>query len=348
MKLLLSVPDGEATSHHRVLNPINELVRLGLAEFQILNQNELNHQLKWADLILLQCLLGPQQVELIKKIKSTGKPLIIDYDDDFSALPPHVLDRFKITQSEAEINWRYYLQSADYLTTSCEYLKERMLLSSERPEQDIKILLNCLLPREYDPAREYSPRENGNEVRILYSCADSHLADFKWISPVLSWLGNHYPNVSIETQGTLKFGFHNPTYKGKTRHHSFAPYLVYHESLRNISPHITIGPLLPNTHAKSRSNIKYLQSASVKSAFVASAEPPYSCIQHGKTGFLAKNRLQWWWYLRKLIRNPNLRKQMAENAFEDAESYLIGNHIEKWNQFYRTAIEEKKKKNAVV
>lgn len=341
MKILFNASDGEATGHHRMLNAIYELKNRGLAEIQPMNSNELNYQLKWADMILMQCLLGPQQFELIKKIKASGVPLVIDYDDDFANLPPHILDRFKITPQEAKENWKFYLQSADYLQTSCEYLKQRMMAESGRSENEVKILINCLLRREYDPGFEYEPRENDNEVRILYSCSDSHLADFKWISPVLSWLGNRYPNVVIMTQGNLKFSYHNPNYKGKSLHHSFAPYLVYHERLREISPHITIGPLRNNDHAKSRSNIKYLQSASVKSAFVASDSPPYSCIKHGETGFLASNRLQWWWYLRKLIRNPELRKRIVDAAFKDAESYLIEKHIDDWYEFYSSVVARK-------
>jgi hypothetical protein len=126
-----------------------------------------------------------------------------------------------------------------------------------------------------------------------------------------------------------------PEYKGRSTHEPYASYGTYHPRLREISPHICIGPLLNNEHAYSRSDIKYLQTASVKAVFVGSDAPPYwDTVQHRKTGYLVGTKLGWWWYLRKLIRNPELRREMGQAAYEHAGKFILKDHIHRWYDIY--------------
>lgn len=335
LKIIYSAVDSEATGSQRIINPLKALEAAGWAELQVLNSEDIRPQLKWAKLLVLQCLVGPQQFEMLQKVKSSGIPIVIDYDDNFADLPSHVLRRLNLKKEEAAENWRKYLELATCVTVPCQALADK-IKKITKGKAKVKILPNCLLDREYRPAKDYFPKEDGS-VRILYSCSDSHREDFEWIGPVLKKLGSWYPEVVIISQGNLDFSYHYPDYSGKVEHHLPAPYLSYHEKLREIQPHICIGPLLPNEHAICRSHIKYLQAASIKAAFVGSDLPPYrSSVAHNINGLLASHRLSWFWQLRKLIKDPEYRRGLARNAYEEAGQWLLDKHLLKWYTLYST------------
>lgn len=335
LKILFNAVDSEATGSQRVLHPLKGLADAEQAEIQVLNTEDIRSQLKWANLMVLQCLVGDQQVEMLKKVKEKNIPIVIDYDDNFAALPPNVLKRLSLTKEQAAKNWKEYLNLASLVTTPCNALAEKIRQVSKAK---VEVLPNCLTNDEYYSAKNYQPIEDGS-VRILYSCSDTHIKDFKWIGPILKKIGEWYPEVIIASQGNLNFTFNFPTYTGRAEHHLNAPYNGYHQKLREINPHICIGPLLPEEHAICRSHIKYLQTSSVKAAFLGSDLAPYNeTVVHGKNGLLASNRLTWFWNLRKLVKNPEYRKNMAQEAYSEAGNWLYPDHISKWKKIYDTLV----------
>jgi hypothetical protein len=201
-----------------------------------------------------------------------------------------------------------------------------------------QILPNFIQKKERTLAKDHSLLDDGS-VRILYSCSDSHLEDFKWIGPVLKWLGEAYPQVTIISHGTLNFTYYFPKYKGKAEHHYYTSYQNYQKKLLEINPHICIGPLRDGPHAVCRSDIKFKRAAAIKSAFVGSNLPPYYGVREGATGFLASNRFSWWWTLRKLIRNPDLIKKVGETAY--ASVGTLDNEAGRWYLAYSNLIKRK-------
>jgi len=256
MKILFNAVDSEASGAQRVIRPLNILKdKYPETELEAINSNSFLYQLENSDLVVLQCLIGPQQHDLIDKIHFYGKKVVIDYDDYFDSLPKNVLKNIGMTQSEVTENWHKYLKNADLITVPNEFLAEQI---RKITLQSVKVLPNLLLSKDWEASNDYHPFEDTSEIRIMYSCSQSHLDDFKWILPVLAWIGENYKNVRIISHGDLDFTYLKPDYKGKASHIAQCPYDTYFKVLREAKPHIMLAPLKNNMHAKCRSNLKFL------------------------------------------------------------------------------------------
>ena len=342
LKIVYNSVDSEATGCQRVLNPLRLLQDRGLIETQVINRSDARKQTAWADILFLQCLVGPQNFELVKLYQKEGVPVIIDYDDNFANLPPSILNRMGLSSEDARGNWIKYLSMADAISCPSAYLAK--CIRQYSGARNVHLLPNYLTEEEYAGAKDFSPWKMGDEeVRILYSCSDTHKKDLEWIGSLLTYLGEAYPQVRVITQGSLDFKYLFPQYKGKASHALYAPYKSYHESLREIAPHICLGPLLNSEYAYSRSDIKYLQTASIKAVFVGSNAPPYQeTVIPGFTGLLPSDyKLAWWWNLRKLICNPEITKKMGEAAYTHAGQFLLKDHVEKWFSMFQDVLDSR-------
>jgi glycosyltransferase involved in cell wall biosynthesis len=79
---------------------------------------------------------------------------------------------------------------------------------------------------------------------------------------------------------------------------------------------IAISPLeCDNIFCRAKSEIKFVEAGAQGIAVVASDIDPFrDSIDHGEDGFLAGNEQEWSDALTLLIEQPDLRKQMGENA----------------------------------
>ena len=63
MRVIFNAVDSEASGCQRVIYPLMTLAKAGKAEVEVINTNDIRSQLRKADLVVLQCLIGPQQHE---------------------------------------------------------------------------------------------------------------------------------------------------------------------------------------------------------------------------------------------------------------------------------------------
>lgn len=340
MKILFSTVGADATGYQRILYPVQALKDAYKdVETDILNVTNLDQQLKWADIVVMQCLVGPQAFPVIEKIKASNKPLIVDYDDNFVALPKNILDLIGLSSEEAAANWEKYLKLADIITVATSSL-EAIVNEIRGSATKAVVLPNCIRRSDYADSVSYNPwASKDDEVKILYSCSESHQEDIKYISGVLDWIATLYKNVTIISHGGLDFNFLNPKFTGKATHHGKTSYDSYLKFLRTVKPHIFIAPLIDSPHNRCRSDLKFLQSGLLKTAFLCSDLEPYSEVRHGITGFKAADRLRWAWYLRKLILDRPLAMSLGLNAYQATSGEILENHISKWYLTYKKAME---------
>jgi len=328
VKISFNAVDSEASGAYRVIRPLTTLRDLyDDVEIEPLNTSSIQKP----DIVVLQCLVGPQNFELIRKLKKESK-VVIDYDDYFADLPESIISRFGASsQKEITKNWCKYLNLADLITAPCEMLARHI---RRHTDTAVEVLPNLLTREEYQDSVVYTPHQDmNNEVRILYSCSKSHLKDFKWIAPVLEQVAKN-KKVKIISHGALDFTYLKPNFKGRAKHINACPFNSYLSTLREVRPHIMIAPLHTNMHSVCRSNIKYLQAGLLKTAFVGNDLPPYDCVRHRRTGLLCSLKLGWWWTLRKLVNNPQKIEELGVHAFLDAHNYILEDHIQLWRKAY--------------
>lgn len=334
IKFLINAVDSEATGCQRIIYPVQALVREGFS-FEAVNTADIRSQLRKADLVLLQCLIGPEQHDLIDYIHRQNKKVVVDYDDDFSSLPTNLIERIGYSQKQISENWKKYLRSADLITVPCEELAKRVKNFTDKP---VKVLPNLIRKEDFETTRDYDPFVDTDEIRIIYSCSESHLKDFISYGSILKKIGERHKNVRIISHGGLNFGYYFPKYKGKSRHYPKISYNSYFKFLRQVNPHIFIAPLRSTPHNIARSNLKYLQAGVAKAAFVGSHLSPYHNLPE-TSAITPKFDLTWWWHLRKLIKNPDLAKKMGLAASKDIlNSYILENHIDLWKDAYNEIV----------
>jgi glycosyltransferase involved in cell wall biosynthesis len=82
---------------------------------------------------------------------------------------------------------------------------------------------------------------------------------------------------------------------------------------------INLAPLeVGNSFCEAKSELKYLEAALVGVPTVASPTVPFAdAIRHGTTGFLASSTEEWYESLKRLVEDPELRRQVGTEAFLD-------------------------------
>ena len=92
MKITFAVPYS-GCAWWRCIQPARMIERLGLAEVKVfsptdLNQNDIEEQLSWGEVIVQQSSMGIPNVVLTTRFKDMGKTVVGDYDDLSFALSP--------------------------------------------------------------------------------------------------------------------------------------------------------------------------------------------------------------------------------------------------------------------
>jgi len=145
----------------------------------------------------------------------------------------------------------------------------------------------------------------------------------------LLWLDNYERNVQYENEGN--FG-RRWTQKAN----------IYAQVLDETD--IVLAPLADNEFNKMKSNLKQVECWTRKLPIVCSDIPPYNVHgRHMENCVLipsAKNAKKYWQkYLKRLILDADLRKQLGEQLYEDfKEEYNLAEVTKKRAEFYKAAV----------
>lgn len=95
--------------------------------------------------------------------------------------------------------------------------------------------------------------------------------------------------------------------------------------VRHINWNIAIAPLVDNAFTQCKSDIKFLDYSAIGVAGIYSRVPAYmSSVRHLETGWLVDNTVEAWAdALEQLIRNPQLRENIGQNASQ----YLFSERV---------------------
>jgi len=145
----------------------------------------------------------------------------------------------------------------------------------------------------------------------------------------LQWLGNYERNVKYDNEGNFARRW---TQKANT----------YAQVLDETD--IVIAPLADNPFNRMKSNLKQVECWTRKLPIVCSDMPPYNIHgRHMENCVLIpceKNARKYWQkYLKRLILDADLRKQLGEQLYEDfKDEYNLATVTKKRADFYRAAV----------
>nr|WP_294516957.1 glycosyltransferase [uncultured Rhodopila sp.] len=210
--------------------------------------------------------------------------------------------------------YRHALQRCRNVIASTPYLAERMQAAGGGSSACIE---NALDSETLRVAAEASGRSEDGQIRILYgSGTRTHDADFAFVASALKRVATEHPNVQIVLVGELGPPKSLLDLGAQLTRLPACPYPEYLALLAQSD--IAIAPLFPATFNEAKSNIKFLEAASVGVPSVCSPRSAFArAIRPGETGFLAESSDEWYQALTALVTDRDLRHRVGTAARQD-------------------------------
>ena len=160
-----------------------------------------------------------------------------------------------------------------------------------------------------------TPKKDDGLVRIAYgSGTKTHDADFRIAAVAIKRVLAARPNVRLRILGELNLPPEFDNVAGQIERLPLSNYATYLKRLAESD--ISIAPLEDNVFNDAKSNIKYLEAASIRLPSVCSPSSAMrTAIQDGDTGFLAPDSATWERALLALVDDEALRATMADRAY---------------------------------
>ena len=260
----------------------------------------------------------------------TGAKLVIDLDDDIDNVHPGHPD-YEGLLSRREMRIRM-VKIADHLVVATEEIKQAV----KKYNPYITVIPNAIDPEIW---KVKNKKWNDGKIRIGWMSSGSHFVDSPIIEDIIQELIKEYPQVEFHIAGMVKNyekGIRWIHHKGTT---GYAPFPKFYADL---GIDIAIAPIKDIPFNRCKSNIKFLEAAMLEIPIVASDVAPYSCIQHGKTGYLATTPSQFKKYLKILIEDEKKRKEIGQAAKKYVlKNWTIDKFLPKYRELFDKIMETK-------
>jgi len=293
------------------------------------------------NIILFQRVIGPETaIELWDLCRKSGKILIYEIDDFLLGLPSGHPDFSLYNEPNVQRRLIYLLSTADYVTVSTEFLRQKLLSYQE----NIQVLPNLLDDRIWKRTPPSGAENKASFVRIGFLGTPSHYNDLLIVEEALLEINRkHREQLQI-----YLIGCSTERLKALPNVKCLPFDMNYQRSaqrFQNLSPDIALAPLIDNEFNHCKSNIKWLEYSIAGAAGVFSDLPTYNAsIISYKTGILAKNSSdEWYQAIESLITNDEQRKNIVQAAQEEIESkYTLSAGYPIFREFYEQLVKRKK------
>lgn len=216
--------------------------------------------------------------------------------------------------------YREAMLACDGAIASTQPLAEAMLAAGAKSVHVIENALDIDTSRIAEQINSGPVREDGL-VRIVYgSGSAAHDSDFRVAAPAILKVLKARFHVRLTIIGSLKLP---PEFKEMESQVERLPPSDYETYLKRLSRcHVNIAPLEPTIFNDAKSNIKYLEAATLHIPSVCSPTAEYlTTIQQGETGFLASTVDEWEAMLTQLVDDAALRKAMGDRAYAHVQAH---------------------------
>ncbi|PWB50240.1 MAG: hypothetical protein C3F13_17385 [Anaerolineales bacterium] len=279
--------------------------------------------------------------DLVNKIRFKGAHLVYSVDDNYLDLQS--LDQVK-PGSETSSIVTFLLQQADAVLVTTPALSQRF----QEFNPKIYILPNQLDERLLVIRQPALPAQLADRIQIVvgYMGTFTHDSDLMMILPALQSIARRYPHrVQFQVVGvinnediknelsSLPLRFVYP-HREEHEYPLFMPWFTGH-----VHWDIAISPLLADPFNDCKSDIKFLDYASIGAASIFSNVPAYTAsVQHQRNGWLTENtQLGWEDALSNLIEKPDLRIEIAQCAYQYLySSRILAHRAGDWVEIFRS------------
>lgn len=253
-----------------------------------------------------------------------GTKFVLDCDDNVFQVDkdnPYIL----AVNEQQQREMMYMYLDAPHVVVTNNTLAHEFRVRRKQPEETVQVLPNFISNHYHHP--EF---DNGDKIVIGYFGGSSHYDDLheSGFLPALEKIMHEHKNVYFESCGMII-----DKYLPKARS-KFVPPQMGDKWLSTLFPSlnfdISVAPIKDTPFTRSKSNIKWQESAIMGGAFVGSKVGPYKMVNSGVDGMLCENEmLSWYIALKELVESKELRQKLVKNARARVEKeYKLENN---WN-----------------
>lgn len=309
IKVLFIIQDEKMPSSRvRVLNLLPELKKEGISPEIVkypkssLKRIQIIKECQQFDITYLQKkLLSPLDITLLRRF---AKKFIFDFDDAIY----YRHDEKEVLESQSRyIKFKYLAGKVDLLIAGNRILAEY----TSKFNKSVFIIPSSVETRDI-PLKDY--QRHDDQIIIGWVGGEVNLHHLKLISPVLQRLSRAYKiQLRILCNKTADI----PSINVK-----FVPWSLETQEREISSFDIGVMPLPNNKHAEGKCGYKALQ-------YMAAAVPPVcsdvgvnrDIVENGKEGFVVSSNEEFYYALKNLIEDRELRKEMGLNARKKVEEH---------------------------
>lgn len=311
---------------YRTFHLFEQACLVGLkSQLSHVTDRELRKKTEQSSLVLLHRAPFDAQIAWLERdIHNKGGILIQDLDDLIfdpdASKHIHSNDfadpiRLSLYQEDIRLN-RKTLDACDYVTTSTEFLAERV----RQLGKPVKIHRNAFSLEMLERSENafLSRKAKTDKLVIGYaSGTPTHDQDFALIKPVLQSILSRHPNIELWLVGTLDPGKDWGELANRINRLNLVPWRKLPDIQAQFD--INLAPLgIDNPFGQSKSEIKYMEAALVRVPTIASPSESFKyAIRHGDNGFLANDSQEWEGTMERLISESELRVNVGERAYQD-------------------------------
>lgn len=297
---------------------------------------------------LLSFLPGDANILLITKLKSLGIKVICDVDD-YWLLPPTHLHYRNFKQDKTSDYVINCIKNADLATCTTKYLQEEIKINFGI---DAEILPNAIDPTQ--PQFEPDP-QSSDKLRFGYIASIIHLRDIELLRKCFQNLHidpdltNRFELYLMGASEVDKLGGELPFMDAK--YNSIArPSLIfkrmaeimtakgaYKENFEEIQRtnvysyamgynyfDVALAPLETSLYNSCKSELKMIEAGFMKKGIIVSNRMPYSELARNNENCISITNGEysgyaWYLAMKRLIDNPHLVEDMAEQLYEDVK-----------------------------
>lgn len=308
-------------TRYRVLNKAEQLKQQGYDVKVVNHSSFIIPDAKHADIVIIyRATKSEKLLKLISIMKKLGRKVYYDIDD--LVFDTKYTDQLEYTQSLSKKEKASYdaavqqygdmLGRCDAVITSTEHLKTEL----EKKKSEVIIHRNVLSKKLIHLSNKAISKKITDEtIKIAYfSGSITHNENFEMIKPALIKILEKFKNVELHLAGHLDIPADIEKFGNQIVVH---PYVDWEELPDLIGQmDINLAPLKQTLFNEAKSEIKWLEAATVKVVTVASNIGSFKeMIKDGETGVLALPE-QWYNKLEELVVNEQYRNQMAEQAYQ--------------------------------
>jgi len=298
---------------------------------------------------------------LIKFLKSIGIVVIIDLDDYWLPTVEHPIHHL-IVQHKIHEKIVANLKEASYVTTTTKVFADEI----KKLNKNVVVFPNAIDPTE---PQFRQPTIESEKIRVGWLGGSSHLHDLMLLDGFVQKNGKEINNklqyvlCGFDVRGTMT-EINQKT--GEQKQRPILPhetvwaryeeiftdkYSIIDENYKKLFD-ISLAPIKNHIFNRMKSQLKVIEAGFYKKALIASDIGPYTidlkhCLKNGEftdgNALLVeenRNHSDWPRFIKKLVNNPNLIKDMGERLYETVkDEYDLRNVTKTRAEWYKTLVQ---------